>query len=404
VSVAAFAYQAVDRTGRKRSGVELAPSKADALRAITSQGLTPLSLSEVREGASRRLSWKRSRISGADIAHFTYQFGVLISARIPISEGLRSIGTQERNERFREVILDIAGRIEAGDQVAQALDAHRSVFGEMYVETVRAAERSANLSNVLEMLSETLERNMETSRAVKGAMMYPMCVLSVLGIAVVFLVGFVVPKFASMFEQRGATLPIFTQVLMRVGVSVQTWWYVYLAVVVGLVFALRNAWRRPTSRVALDSLLHRVPFVNRVLIGLATSRFARILGVSLGSGLGLIESLELAGKASARPMLQIEAARLADQVRVGGRLTDVLASCRYLSAFSKRLLTAGEEAGELPRMCSVIARHYDRETSYLTKNIGTVIEPVLIVLIACVVLAVALAIFLPMWDMIKVLG
>ncbi len=400
MSTLPFEYLAIDSTGTQRRGTAKARSKSEAYRQVAAMGLTPVSISQGRAKVRR----SRRRIRGREIAQFTYQFSVLLSARISISEGLASIAAQETNPAFRDVITDIATRIEAGEQVATAMDFHRRVFGDIYVETIRAAERSGSMTKVLENLSEMLERLVETGQQVRSALMYPACVVTALSAAVTFLVGFVIPKFAAMFASRNVELPIFTRILMAVGLSIQSYWWAYLAVVVGGIFGLRTAWQRPGGRFVIDKLLHKVPYINRILIGTAISRFARVLGVSLSSGMGLIESLEMAGRGSGRPMLIADADRMVEQVRSGGRLTAVLNNCTYLSPFSKRMLSAGEESAEMPRMCAVVARHYDRETSYLTKNIGTIIEPVLIVAIAGVVLVVALAIFLPMWDMMKLIG
>lgn len=405
MSATLFEYTAVDKHGVKHRGVRPAATRSEAFRVLSASGLTPVTLKEKSEQAGEFVVRARGRkgVGMKDVAHFTYQLGVMTSARIPVGEGLKSIGSQEPNARLREIILDVAASIEAGDPIAVALEKHSGTFGEMYIAMIRAAEKSGNLPQVLDLLAETMERNLETRRQVVGALMYPACVVGVLVLAVLFLLGFVVPRFAHMFEKRGLDLPLFTQGLMAAGQSVQAYWWVYLAVGVCAIFGVRRAWSSPKGRRVIDDLLHRVPYLNRVLAGLAISRFARILGVGLGSGLGLIEALETAGAASGRPMLQRDVSAMATQVRQGGRLAKALAGSEYLSAFSKRMLSAGEESGEMPRMCAVVARHYDRETTHLTKNIGTIIEPVLIVLIAGVVLTVALAIFLPMWDLVRLM-
>jgi type II secretory pathway component PulF len=134
------------------------------------------------------------------------------------------------------------------------------------------------------------------------------------------------------------------------------------------------------------------------------ARFARVFGLCLNSGLSLIDALQMAGRSSGRPMLMADVEKMVAQVRTGGRLSNVLLVCHYIPGFARRMLTSGEESAELTRMCNVIARHYERDTQGLTKNLSTVIEPVLIVLIAGVVLVVALAIFLPMWNLVKLLS
>jgi type II secretory pathway component PulF len=369
----------------------------DAFRQISAAGLTPVKIKPAR-------SRKRGRGVGLkEIAHFTYQLGVLISARVPIGEGLRSIAEQEGPGKFREVITAIGAKIEAGGRINEAMAEHRAVFGDLYVETIKAAEESGNMIRVLEYLSDMLERTIETRQQLRNALMYPICVISTLTLAVTFLIGFVIPKFAKMFSQKNVELPIFTRILMWVGESMQGYWWAYLALAVGTGFALRVAWKNPRGRWHLEKALHKVPVLRSILIGVAVARFSRVFGLCLQSGLGLIDAVMMAGKASARPMLMRDAERIADQVRTGGRITSVLVACEYLPAFAKRMMISGEESAELTRMCTVIARHYERDTSGLTKNIATIIEPVMIVLIAGVVLVVALAVFLPMWNMVQLM-
>lgn len=410
MSALSFQYKAIDKTGTKRTGVMQAANESEAFRRVTSLGLTPVHLKAMsgpgsaKSGSLGRLGIGSKRIKPKDLAHFTYQLGVLVSSRIPLSEGLRSIAEQEKEGTLKSVIADVAARIESGESIAASLSAHSEAFGAVYIESIRAAEQSGSLAKVMEHLSDMLERTQEMRSQVRGALTYPICVVGVLGIAVTFLIGFVVPRFATMFQQRNIELPMFTRALMHFGSSIQGFWWAYLMGAGLTAFGIRRMWRTPRGRVIIDAALHKVPAFRNILRGLALARFSRVLGLSLSSGLGLIESLELAGNASGRPSLQVDVAEMARQVRTGGRLSDVLSACGYLTPFTRRMLSAGEQSAELPRMCSIVARHYERESSSLAKNISTVIEPVLIVAIAGVVLVVALAIFLPMWDMVKLMS
>jgi type IV pilus assembly protein PilC len=181
----------------------------------------------------------------------------------------------------------------------------------------------------------------------------------------------------------------------------QSYWYVAVGLALTGFFALRALWRSPAYRSTMDRLLHRVPVIRDLLRGLAIARFSQVLGLSLRSGLSLLEGLSLAGRASGRPLLACDAEKMREQVNHGGRLADVLLTCSYFPPFTRRMLTAGEEAGELSKMCAVVTRHYDREVTHLTRNVTTVIEPVMIAGLAGVV---ALAIFLPMWNMAALVG
>ena len=399
MSLLAFQYKAVDRSGARARGVLRAQDRQDAYRQIVAAGLKPLKIVEARLVSRGR----RRRVKLRDLSHFTYQFSVLMGARIPIADGLRSIAEQEPNVRLRVVIDDIARQIEGGSSITDAFRPYASMFGDVYVETMRAAETSGNMVKVLGRLAEMLEQRYETAKNVNGALMYPICVIVALAGAVTFLMMAVVPKFAQMYSSRGIDLPVPTLILTEISSILVSYWYLFVVAMLLVALVIRRGWARASSRAFIDRMLHKVPFLRDILIGLAVSRFSHVLGVCLQSGLGLIDSLDMSGKSSGRPLLQMDAERMRDQVKHGGRLSDVFLACRYLPGFARRMIAAGEDAAEMPRMCEIVARHYDREVSHLTRNVATVIEPIMIVGLAAVVLMVALAIFLPMWNMAALL-
>lgn len=396
-----FRYRAIDTAGAVRRGAILAQDERDAYRRLSVAGLTPTRLCMQRGGRARG---GKARVSSVEIAHFTYQLAVLLQARIPISDGLLSIAEQEPNARFRRLLEEVAGAIQAGSTITDALEPHRRTFGDVYLETVHAAEKSGAMISVFESLADMLERQAESRRQLKGAVTYPIVVLVALSAAVTFLLTFVVPKFASMFAQRGVDLPLLTRMLQAFGLSIRSFWWAYAGGAGFTVLGLRAMWGSTQGRAFLDRLLHKAPVVRPALVGLATGRFARVLGLCLGAGLGLLESLEMAGRATGRPLLIRDVRRMTARVRAGGKLSDAMRDCAYLPSFARRMMASGEESGELTRLCGVVSRHYDREVAHLTKNIATILEPVLIAVMTGVVLVVALAIFLPMWDMAGLIG
>lgn len=393
MSRATFQYKAIDRHGASIKGMLSAADQRDAYRKIVADGLKPV---RIRVSAGPR---RDARVTLKDLARFTYQFAVLLEAGIPVVDGLHSIAEQETNERLRGVVSQIARDIEGGRTITAALHPHRAMFGDVYVATVHAAETSGNLVEVMNSLAAMLEHEQEMRRGARGALIYPACVVVALVAATAFLMIVIVPRFAAMFEGRGVELPLPTQGLVWLSALVRLTWPLLLVGAGVGGFTLRWMWGNPGSRRRLDRWLHRLPYVRDILAGLAISRFAQVFGISLRSGLSLIDGLDLAGKASGRPVLQRQVERLRDRVRSGCRLTDALGDCDYLPPFTKRMLSAGEEAAGLSKMCQVISRQYDREVADLTKNIATVIEPILIVGLAFIVLIVALAVFLPLWNM-----
>lgn len=397
MSSTSYEYVAFDRHGLRVRGVARGQTQADVVRQIAAGGLTPV---RVRRA---RILRRRGRIGQQEIAQFTLQLATLVNARVPIGEGLRSIAEQEPDGALREMVLRIAGRIEAGERIAVAMGEHERVLGPVYIQTVDAAERSGNLVKVLEYLSELTERQSEMRQQVRGALAYPACVVGVLVVAVLFLVGFVVPKFARMFAERGVELPIFTRVLMSAGELLQSFWWLVAVLAVASGLVLRRAWSAPRGRAFIERVLLRVPILSQLLRGLAVARLTRVLGLCIGSGIPLLDALSMSSRAAGSPALGADVDRMADQVRRGSRMSGAMATAESLPAFAKRMLASGEESAELPRMCGLIARHYERQTASLTKNLSTAIEPVLIVAIAGVVLVIALAIFLPMWNMVTLM-
>jgi len=399
VSALHFEFKATDAAGRTQSGRINATDRAAAIREVRSKGLTPVSVIERKA----RRSFLAPRVRTAEIAQFTYELGTLLDAAVPIGDGLRAIAEQEANPAVGEMVRRIAQRVDAGSSITEALREHERAFGSVYIETIGAAEKSGSMRRALEELAENLEWQDEARRRVQQAVMYPLAVGVALGGGTAFLLAFVVPRFTSMFAARGVELPALTRALAAIGASLTNFWWVYLLAIAATLFLARATWASSAGRVAIDRALHRAPYFGSMLRALAVTRFSRVLGVSLSAGISLVDAVEQAGRASGRPMLAQEMADAARQVRMGSSLADAIASTSYLPIFAKRMLAAGEEAAELPRLCTVVARRYEREAEHLSKNLGTLIEPLLIAALTGVVLLVALGIFLPMWDMASVM-
>jgi MSHA biogenesis protein MshG len=399
MSVLMYKYQALDASGSKTSGTLRAASEQEAYRKINAQGLTPVSLDVVR-GASAGFSFQR--IKSQDIVNFTRELAVLVEARIPLDRGLLSIAEHETNRPLAAMIRDVATQIESGVPITQALAKYQDVFGGVYVSTMRAAEKSGNLQAVTQHLAEMLEKQVETRQQIVRAMTYPIIVLCMIAAAMSVIIGFVVPKFARTFAASGGQLPLATRVVQALGNNVHDYWWAYAGALAVAIVGWIIAWRNPTGRLALERFLTRVPYIGRVLIAHASARFARVMGIGLASGLDVIESMQVAGHATGRPVFASDCDAMAQRLRSGERLADVLSVTRYLPPFARRMIGAGKDSKEVSRACDIVARHYDREAGNLTKNINTIVEPIMTVGLAAIVLVVALAVFLPMWQMARI--
>jgi type II secretory pathway component PulF len=394
-----FRYVALDAGGKRSRGVVRAGSEQEAYRQLAADGLTPIS---VKHGESAAFSLGKKKITPRDISALTRELSVLVEARIPIARGLASIAEHESNPALRAMILDLGTMIESGKKITEALSKYKDEFGEVYIETMRAAEKSGSLGTVLEHLALMLDRQQETAQQMKRAMTYPVVVLAFVALAMSVIVIFVVPRFAAIFSQNGVKLPLTTQVVQMLGESIKAYWYVYGGAVAASVVGTVYAWRQPGGRAWFERTFLRLPYLGRVMLATTTARFSRVLSIGMGSGLDLVESIEIAGRSSGRPLFQAETARMAERLQAGDPLDEVLRATKYVPPFGRRMLAAGKDAKEMSSAADVVARHYDRESDHLAKNINTIIEPMMTLAMAAIVLLVALSVFLPMWEMIKI--
>lgn len=392
-----FVYAAVDAAGKKTRGKVSAVSQHAAYRQLASEGLTPIKLEPARES-----SRGGRRVRADEIASLTRELSVLVEARIPVARGLASVAESESNATLAGMVRDIAASIESGRRITDAFSKYTDVFGDVYIETLRAAEKSGSLAEVTAHLADMLERSIETRKQMTRAMSYPLIVIGFVILALTVIVVFVVPKFAVIFSTNGVTLPITTRIVQAIGDSIKHNWYIYLpslaaAVVVGVL-----AWRAPAGRRWFERTFLRIPHIGKMLVAMTAARFCRVLAISIGSGLDLTESIAMAGRATGRPLFAAETAVMCDRMRSGAALRDVMKDSRYLPSFARRMLSAGKDSKELAHASGIVATHYDRESDHLAKSINTLIEPVMTIALAGIVLLVALSVFLPMWQMIKI--
>jgi MSHA biogenesis protein MshG len=313
-----------------------------------------------------------------------------------------SIAEHEKNPALKDMVYDIASQIESGEKITAAFSRYRHVFGGVYIETLRSAEKTGQIGPVASHLADMLERNIETTQQIKRALTYPVIVIAFVAMALSVIVIFVVPKFAKIFEANGVELPFTTRVVRAMGSSLTQFWWLYAIIVVACVVGLIKAWKNKNGRFRIEKILHKLPYIGDMFTAVTTARFSRVMSIGLESGIEVIEAIEIAGGSTGRPVFQDECVRMCDRMRSGDSLSDVINRAHGLPSFARRLFGSGKDSKELARAGSIIARHYDRQSDHLAKNINTIIEPMITIAMAGIVLLVALSVFLPMWQMISI--
>ena len=394
-----YTYQALSEDGSRCKGTIEAISEQKASEMLSSQGYVPL---KIKAASSSLFSVRTKKVTQFEIAMLTREMSVLIEANIPIARGLKSIAEHEKNPMLRDMVNDIASMIEAGEKLTVAFAKYQDVFGAVYIQTLRSAEKTGQLGPVAAHLSDMLERNIETSQQIRRALAYPIIVVCFVMFALGVIVIFVVPRFATIFESNGVDLPITTQIIRFMGDSLTTYWWAYGGIALATVVGFKKAWKTDSGRFRIEKFIHKLPYIGNMFTCVTTARFSRVMSIGLESGIEVIESIEIAGGATGRPVFQDECVRMCDRMRSGDSLSDVINNAHGLPNFARRLFGSGKDSTELARAGKIIARHYDRQSDYLAKNINTIIEPMITIAMAGIVLLVALSVFLPMWQMISI--
>lgn len=399
MSTTVYKYRAIDAQGSQCRGTVDASSEQRALEDLAKQGLVPLS---IRETSKSLIQLQSDKVTALEVATLTRELSVLIEANIPIARGLKSIAEHEKNQALRVMVSDIATMIEAGEKITVAFSKYNDVFGDVYISTLRSAEKTGQIGPVSAHLADMLERNIEMGQQIKRAMAYPVIVICFVAFALSVIVIFVVPKFAEIFEANGVELPLTTRAIRAMGDSIKMYWWLYLGLLVCAAYGLRAMWRNEGGRFKLEKLIHMIPYIGKIFTSVTTARFSRVMSIGLESGIEVIEAMEIAGNSTGRPVFQDECVRMCDRMRTGEALEDVINSAQGLPSFARRLFGSGKDSQELARAGKIIARHYDRQSDHLSKNINIIIEPMITIAMAGIVLLVALSVFLPMWEMVRI--
>lgn len=400
-----FVYTAVNDEGVHLSGELEADTPEEVKQSLLGNGLivTRVSRKNTASSGGRNLfaRFLRKKVSHKDIILFSKQFRTLLVAGVPMTQLLQILQVQTENPTLREAIADIARQINTGETLNRAFRSHSDIFPPLYCSMIRAGEYSGSMGDVLERLTYLLEHENKIRTDVASALRYPKIVLITLAGAFVFLLNWVIPSFARLFLHAKLNLPLPTKIALALNGLFVHYWPLMLAAVVGLV-VLWNWWQKTSGgRLFLARFVLRIPVVGKVVQKAIMARFAAIFAILQRSGVGILESLDILSETIDNAAIEQEFANLREKLRAGQGISGPLSSARYFTPLTINMIAVGESAGNLERMLQDLAVHYDEEVTFAVGEMTEAIGPVLIVALAAVVGFFALAIFMPMWDMVQ---
>jgi type II secretion system protein F len=393
-----FVYRAADRRGQTIDGVMEAPDARAVVERLHKEAYYPIRVSAHVE----RRGWSSLPASGRvrhrDLLALTQQLATLFEAGVPLDRALAILEELCPTGRLKAIVTDLLHTVRGGGSLSDALAKHHPrPFSRLYINMVRAGEKGGVLEVALRRLAEFLESRAAFQEAIVSAMIYPLFVTLAGAGAIVFLLTFVIPRFASIFADLKQTIPLPTQILMSVSGMVREYWWVGLLVALAAVFAWRTWTGTPEGRLAWDRTVLRLPRVGALTTNIETARFTRTLGTMLKSGVPIIGALAVVGEMMSNQVIGRAVARLSDSVRLGRTLAAAMGEQSLFAPLAVHMVRVGEETGRLEDMLLKTAETFESEVRTELKRFIGLLEPVVIlamgVVVAFIVVSMLLAIF-----------
>ncbi len=411
-----FAYSAVDAQGKTHQGTLEANSAADAAAAIKKKGQFPTNISETTAAAaskatSKGFSFKFSmgggggtgKVPSKTLTVFTRQLSTLISAGLPLLRSLRTLGKQEKDANLKKIMLGISESVEGGTTFSEALSQHPKAFNKLYVNMVKAGELGGVLEIVLTRLAEFAEKSQRIKGKVTSAMVYPLVVLTIAVGIVTFLMLFIVPKFEAIFKDMlgGRPLPFITQIIMDLSRFIQGNFLLIAGVIIVAVFAARFAMKMPGVAAAVDNYKLKIPLFGDMLTKTSVARFSRTLGTLVSSGVPILQALNITRDTAGNLRVSKAVESIHDNVKEGESMVTPMEASGIFPPMVVSMVQVGEETGQLPDMLTKVADVFEEEVDNAVSGLTSLLEPVMIVLLALVVGTIVVALFLPLITIIQ---
>jgi type IV pilus assembly protein PilC len=391
-----FAFDALDASGNKISGVETATTSGAVHLALLERGFQPL---EVREKQSvLKLEITKKKVPRKEIMHFSRQLSVFMKAGIPIMEALEVIEQETTEKLFKKILLEMIDDLRAGDTFAAAAASHPEAFPNFYVGILESAELTGNLDTVLNQLADYIERDVEARSTLTSAMIYPAVVAVMAIVVVLVLATFVMPRFVTFFASLHAKLPLPTRMLLSGTSFISHWWFALaglLVVVVGGFIAMR---RSPSGRAILDSIILRLPVLGLLVQAAILERVCRVLSSMIRAGVDLPQAMAVTADASNNSVYRKGIGSIREEMMEGQGLAEPLARTKLFPGAAQQMFRVGEETGTLDTQLDTAAAYYHRELEVRVKHFTSLFEPAVIIVMGFVVGFVAVALVSAMYG------
>jgi type II secretory pathway component PulF len=401
-----YIYQAINEQGTVITGNIEADSSDNAALKLMEKGYIPSKLKEKRSvfGSGRWLSirQKMNPVKITDLILFTKQFRSLFKAGVPIIRAFQVLEAQTQDRTLKAAIASMSQSIRQGSTLTATMDKHEAIFSPLYRSMIKAGEISGTLPEALARLIYIIEHESKIKSDIKSALQYPIIVTVALTVSFFVLLTFVVPKFAAMFSRVGIDLPLPTKMAIILYQFLSNYWYLFIVGLAICIIGLKMYFKTENGQYVKDLLILRLPILGPLFIKAAMSRFASIFGMLQSSGVPVMIAMKVLSGVIGNAAISREFDHVREQMQQGRGIAVPLGTAKFFTPMVVDMVAIGEETGNMEEMLKEVTIHYDDEVGYTVKRLSDLIGPVLVVGLAAVVGFFALAIFLPMWDLTKV--
>ena len=402
--MAQFKYTARDRLAKPVSGVIISSTQEEAVSKLHELGYFPLTITEQRESLTNLKSAITlfNRVQLKELHVFTRQLCALQKAGLTLLVSLETIGSETPNRYFKTIIEKIATDIKAGTAFSDSLKKFNSVFDDIYISMIKAAESGGLMAEMLDRLAHIIEKEIDTRSRIKEAVRYPMLAFFVICAGFTILTIFVIPRFANIYSQFKTPLPIPTQILISTNIFIRKFWYVCIGLLAVMIFGWMRFIKTQYGRFAWDKFKLKVAIFGPLFTMLLMSRIIRVIAVLIRSGVPLLQIMELVVDTSGNTVIVKALKKIKEDIKEGKGISGPMKETGLFPSIVIQMVFAGEKSGRLDELLLDAADYYDLETGYIIRNLSTYIEPILIFILGLMVLVMALGIFLPMWNIIRI--
>jgi type IV pilus assembly protein PilC len=398
-----YAYKVRDAGGKLVTGTLVADSEALVLQRLREQGLTPVEVGREKKGFNLEINIRPKKVKLKELSVVSRQFATMVNSGLPILRSLAILSEQTANPELGRILTKVRLDIEQGKSLSGAMSEHPKAFNDLFVSMVKAGETGGQLDNVLVRLAMLLEGEVRLRGKIKSAMAYPVAVVGLVSLIMAAMLFLVVPQFKGIYGQLGGELPLPTRGLIAFSDGVKHYWWVLLLIGIGARFALKRYKKTPKGREVIDALKLRIPVFGRLFQKVALSRFSSTLAMLLRAGVPILHALEIVSDTVNNRTIGKAVSDVQASVREGEPIARPLAKYPVFPSMVVQMIAIGEETGQIDAMLEKVAQFYDQEVEATVDALTSLIEPLLIGIIGVCVGAAVIALYMPMFNVIKLI-